>query len=155
MKQLFIILIATSLVVGCSSDFFKPATAKIPGVWTYQKVRVFKPFSFLGEDETQQYLEFRFHFFSDGSMNYFNEEGDINFSGFWQYRSEWVYNMDRDNDERIHFLDIHLMDNEKELEDIVFTLEDTRVSSQRITGVMYVENRRISVSLARKNLKVL
>lgn len=155
MKRLFFTLFLASILFSCNSDFFKPATAKIPGVWTYQKVRVFKPFSFFGEDETAQYLEYRFHFFSDGSMTYYNEQGDIYFKGFWQYRNEWVYNMDRDTDERIHFLDIHLMDDNKELEDIVFTLENTRVSNQRITGTMYVENKRISVSLARKSPKSL
>ena len=151
MKQSIIVLALIFSLSACSSGFFKPATSKIPGEWTYQRVRVFKPFSLFGEDETEKYIDFSFKFFADGSARYFNSDKSITFSGFWQYRSEWMYNMDRDTDERVHFLDMHFMDDQKELEDVIFFLENVRVSNQRITGTMYVDNVRISIALARKS----
>lgn len=124
-----------------------PAPKKLVGAWEYQSVRLFKNFSFVGKDETTDFLGYTFIFRPNGKVDYFNKEQQVFYSGFWEYRSETFTDMNNEREETINHINIHLMDNNKLFEDIVFTLSKASVNNKYIRGYIDYHKQRYKVVL--------
>jgi len=142
-----LLLFLSLFLVSCNSKFFMPAPQKMVGAWEYQSVRLFKNFSFVGKDETEDFLGYTFIFRPNGKVDYFNKEQQVFYSGFWDFRSETFIDVNTEREETLNYINIHVMDNNKEFYDIVFSLSKASVNNNYIRGYIDYHKYRYKVVL--------